>query len=373
MSRTRRLAQVWSIDLAMSILVFIAALLITYGIITNAVRDIDSQATARQADDAARILAGEGYPAHWTGTTVLRAGILSDGQLSPRKAVELAELSDSALRSSLRMTDQVAVYATDEGGAIVPVFGTCLVGDGAVAYVPLNATVPAAGVGPSPHGFLDDVKVALNSTPDFPVYANASWIDRLLLADVLVLEGDITATTALSDDQISTALDATTARGITVIVIGDPGLAALGIVVNATDATRLTVQSGRGERIGLSPGHNLTYAGPTTIPTIETPQGEEIAAFEAILLTQDDEVAAATWLYQDARIWYFADLAGVYSTGEDFQDLIAVAAASMIDVPTPSCDAFTPPSDATQVARHDRIIAHHDEFLTLRVVTWREP
>lgn len=373
MSGAGRVAQVWSIDLAMSILVFIAALLITYGIITNAVRDIDSQATARQADDAARILAGEGYPAHWTGATVLRAGILSDGQLSPRKAAELGELSDGTLRSSLRMTDQVAVYATDEGGGIVPVFGTCVVGDGVVAQTPLNATVPAVGIGPLPHGFLDGVEIALNNTPDFPVYANASWLDRLLSTDVIVLEGDITATTALSDDQISAALDAATARGITVVVIGDPGLAALGIAVNATDATRLAVQPGRGERLGLSPGHNITYASPTGIPTIEMPQGEAVTSYEDILLTQDDEIAAATWLYQDARIWYFADLSGTYSTGESFPDLISAAVTSMIDVPTPSCDAFAPPSEATQVARHDRIIAHHDEFLTLRVVTWRNP
>ena len=56
--RPRRAGQAWGTDLSLSVLVFTAALLITYNLAANTIQDAGAHEVDRQARDAARVLAG---------------------------------------------------------------------------------------------------------------------------------------------------------------------------------------------------------------------------------------------------------------------------------------------------------------------------
>lgn len=355
-SRGARRGQVWSSDFTMSLLIFTIASLIAFTMIVNTIDERDFEEVRMQASSAAALLAGEGYPAHWTNDTVIRAGLLADERLSLRKAAELAKLEDHDLRMVLRTTDDTYVYFTNASNDTAPVFGACGVGSAAATSTALNQTLPALAIVGASHPVSDLLPIAQRS--DDALYDN-------MTQDVIIIEDSISSN--LSDAEIKRIFDDIAERGMTFVVLGDPGIPILGIDVNSSDASLLTVAEG-GELL-LLPGEELTVSG--TIPTINVPAGEPINNYQEIAVSDAGSVAYATWTYHDARIWYLATTAGTHADGRDLRSTLVNATRDMITVPRPACGPVLLP-DAEQVAVHTRTLAHHDELLHMHVLVWRE-
>lgn len=351
-----RRGQVWSSDFTMSLLIFTIASLIAFTMIVNTIDERDYEEVRMQASSAAALLAGEGHPAHWMNGSVIRAGMLSDGRLSLRKATELAGLSEQDLRMALRTTDDIYIYFTNSSNGTVSLFGACGVGDASAASTARNETLPSVAIVGDSHPVSDLLPVAQRSDD---AIGN-------MTQDVVIVEGGISSN--LSDTEIRRVFDVVARRGLTFIVLGDPGIPILGIDVNASDADSLTVDDG-GEELLLTPGEELNVSG--TIPTINAPLGEAVGNYRQIAASDQGAIAYATWTYHDARVWYLATTAGTHDDGRDLQLTVVNATRDMITVPRPACGPVQLP-DAEQVAIHTRTMTHHDELLRMHVLVWRE-
>lgn len=351
--------QAWSIDFILSFVIFIAAVLIAFQMITNVIPRDDYAEVKRQADDAASILAGEGYPVHWASGDVIRAGLTAEKRLSLRKARELPDLALNDLRQRLRITDRFYVHAMNATNGTEAVFGKCGFGDVSVGNTADNRTLEAIAVAPGSHPFSD----LLNIT----VYENDSAYGMLGRQDVLVLEGNLTNGSGLTAENIRRKVEGASFYGMTILVIGDPGVSMLGLRVNSSAADRLDVQGLEGQPLGLEQDEQLNVSG--AIPTIETPNGKD---FTAVALTDAGKIAYGTWLYNDAKVWYIAEDDGETASDEDLQAVLANATKEMITVDWPECQDMSVPASAKQVAVHDRTLMYHDEPYRLRVLVWRE-
>lgn len=351
--------QIWSMDFALSLILFSAASVIAYTLLTNLFEDTAHEDVRRQAADASQLLSGEGYPQHWTRSDVIRAGITAEGRLSLRKARELGALDRDALRRSTRATDNIAIYALN-GSEVSGIFGTCVLGDLSDPGTPRNMTLPAIALVSGAHPVADRVTATQHS--DDAVYS------ALQSADVLILEGDVTAGSQRSNASISLGLHGMAQRGTTIIIVGDPGIPVFGVQANRTNATQVTLSS---VALGMEEGASVSFP-EQEIATIEEPAGPPVRAYEAVGLADSGKAAYATWLYGDARVWYVATAEGTLDNGTAAVEPISAAIEGMISISWPQCGGITIPPSARQIAHYDRSIIHHDQVLTVRTVVWRE-
>jgi len=366
--RSPRHGQVWSTDLMLSLFIFTIAAVVAYTIISNIVVDDEFEVVRAQAATAAELLVHDGYPQHWTAGDVLKVGITADGRLSLRKAHELGLLQYSDVRRRLRVNDDVYIYFTDAANNTVPVFGRCGVGGITVPTASNTTILPAAAiVGASHH--LSDLVAANVTLPMAGYEALASGIAE---REVVIVESSTLLPATAGDAAVRFAR--ASLRGMTFVVVGDPGAGILGIVVNSTPTTRLTVQGTAGQGVGFALDEPLTVSG--TIPTIETPGAAPavdaaVSDLSVIALSSTGKIAYASWLYNDARVWYFATLDGLNTDGTPLADIIANATISMVRPQWPSCGAVDVPANARQVAIYDRVLPYHDRLLTAHVIVWR--
>jgi hypothetical protein len=355
----RRRGQVWAADFAVSLLIFTAASVLAYTLISNALQNDEYQQVAAEAQVAANIVASEGYPAHWSNGTVIRAGLMSDGHLSLRKARELSSLDQQRLRSALRITDDAYVYVTNSSNDLVPVFSECGAGMAAMTSSPHNLTLPAAAISTGAQ--------TLNIT-GAPQYSPDEAYRNLSAFDVLVIDGNISSNTT-SAQQAALYLEEVSLRGITVIIIGDPGIPVFGVRVNSTSVSNVTIQGDAGQGLGFAPDEQINVS--STVATIETPEGDAVSAYVPIGIANSTKAAYATWVYHDARVWYFASPLGTRPDGTNVTPLLGQSARSMVTVPWPMCAQAAAPPNAKQVAIYRRTMPYHGQLLTLNVLVWR--
>lgn len=359
-----RSGQAWSVDFAVSLLLFVAAMVIAYTMLTNVLSDRKFDDVRTQARGAAELLVTPGYPDHWTNESVIRTGLVADSELSLRKARALASVDNDAMRKGLRVTDAVYVYVLNATNGTEAVFGECGVGDLSVSSVPAEKTLNALAIG--------DGKVGVSVETNATVFMNDSFFDEMERADVLVLEGNVAGVIDRSLEQSSIDLADVAMRGITAIVIGDPGFPVWGIETNSTTASTIQVTSGAGKRLGLTEGETIDIeigGSPVAIPTLITPGGSAVGNFETIA-TAMGKPAIATWTFNDARIWYVATHQGTLSGGGNLTETLINATEDVITIPWPSCSPPTFPANAEQIVHYDRIVSYHDRLLTLRIVMW---
>jgi hypothetical protein len=348
-----RKGQAISSDFVFSLIIFTAASILAFTMATNTLVNREHEEVVMQAETAGALLSTEGYPEHWTSDDVLRAGLRSGDQFSLRKAGELQGLSPSDLKQALRITDEVYVYVTDGTNDTQSVFGSCGIGNLTVNETPRNVTLPAVAIISGPHPISDMTNATQRA--DDALYSNIS------AQDVIIIEGNITSN--LSRSQVQAALEEASRRGTQIIIIGNPGIPAFGVDVNESTVSDLQIIN---DGFGFTAGETITVSG--ILPTLNVPGNPRVTKF--MPLTNGTNAAYATWLYDDARVWYFASAAGTRS-GVSVQDIIGEGARSAVTIERPLCGNITLP-EAEQIAVHTRTLAYHDELLQINVIVWRD-
>lgn len=354
--RPPRAGQIWSSDLAVSAVIFVAVCLLASSIITQIVRDDQFADVRKQASVLAELLVREGYPSHWTADDIIKVGIASEHRISSRKLQELALLDNATLRRAARIRDNFYIYITDGRNTTIPVAGSCGIGDLAVASVPNTTMVDAAAI----VGSISPVADSMAS------FAPRTTLEGNQSREVFILEGAVfnasTASTA------ATLLDMISRRGITILIIGDPGAPVLGVRVNATAADNITLVGDEGDRIGFPVSGVVAVSG--TIDTIDTPDAGTVTHYTPIAIASSGKVAYATWLFHDSRVWYFASSDGILDDGTAIVDHLSNATRAMINISSPSCSPPVFP-DAEQMILYNRAMPYRGEIVYVNVAVWR--
>jgi len=345
--------------------IFTIAIIVTYQLLENTLEETAYTEVRVQALRVSDLLLSEGFPTAWTNDTVLRAGLLSSNVLSMRKAQELATLDAAQLRRIIRATDNIAFTLENANGTIEAVTGRCAVGDLVVTETPANRTLNAIALARVPHPVASGVNTTIMLDDD----AYMSLDD----ADVIVIEGNLSVDTVLTPAQVARVLDIAAERGITFIIIGNPGSTVLGLVTNSTNATNITVVGNDGA-FNLAQGTTVDLPGssPVVLAASGTPTNAEVAQYRVLATTDEGDAAIATWVYDGARVWYIATSDGVVDGGVAFDEVLQEHVERHITISWPTCGEVTVPEPSTQIVRYDRTLAHHDQLLTLRVIAWRE-
>lgn len=356
-----RRGQIWTTDFTLSLVLFTAAVLISYTIIGNTVEETAVEQVRLQALDASQLVGDAGFPVHWTNSTVIRAGLAADGQLSMRKAQQIGTLPENDLRQALRLTDNFAVYAINSSGDIEPVFQRCSLGDLTISGSAGERALPAVAVVGSPHPLT-------NLVENITVHPLASGFDAARDADVIILEGNL-SNGSLTPAEVRLKIEELSRRGVTIVVAGDIGVQLPGVVINSSNATWLNVSDAwkgnltGGERLNVSPVGELVHA-----PIILESTSEN---YRTIAVSEFDEVVYASWTHNDAEFVYFGIVTGLREDGSNLTMHLANATTRMVVVPWPDCSAANIPAEAQQVSHYDRTLPYHDSIITLRTVVWR--
>jgi hypothetical protein len=303
-----------------------------------------------------------GYPEHWSHNDVIRAGIVSEKHASIRKMRDLGDTNTSKIRSSLRITDDFMVYVMNSSGDAIGILGNCSLGDLSVTSTSGNKTLPSLILS-NGAGSLESINISSQSL---------LVIENLSRNDVIILRGNISSYTSLTGAQVGMALDDEAKRGITFIVIGDPGYGMLGFSTAIINSTVLDVVN-TSQELGLTAGDVVNISdSPIDIPgAIISPNVTDIRIIATAGSAPGIVPVVASWIYEDSRVWYFAVDNGTIDAGL-FSDNIARMINSTTTVNWPVCSAPVISSGILQVAHSDAVIAYHDQLLTIRTVVWRE-
>lgn len=364
-----------SSDLVLSLLIFSVASIIAYTLLGNMIQDVDYQAVQLQSKELAGILTTSGYPQHWTATqntiTAQKIGIVSDDQLSMRKIRLLPVIDTSTLKSKLRIRDHFSIYFTPSNSpnTVLGIMGVCALGDATITTTSSNKTLPTMIIS-RPGNLLYD---RLNSTTK--AYTSFTQANSFFESqDIIILEGALL--NASSFDSATLSLSQQSKRGITYVVIGDIRDASvpsqsnsLGMVINNTAVSSISVVGKNGIALGLSEDETFSIAG--TLPLLQTPNDSAVSNYVVIAKDSSGKAVYASWLYNDAQVYYFATTAGTNSTGGLLSDIIANATNSMIVVSWPICTVPIVPSDAKQTVMYKRTVPYHDQLLDAHMIVWR--
>jgi hypothetical protein len=344
--------QIWSTDFAISLFIFIVASVVAFTIMTNTLQKDSYDDVRREAATAAELLASSGYPVYWTNNSLIRAGVTSDNALSLRKMQELSRTDVSALRSALRINDDFYIYFTNQSGETISIYGSCGVGTASVASTAQNGTLPAIAHVSGSHPVVDQADVAH--------YANDDFFNNLTSQDLLLVEGNLSS--SISSAQIALHFATAAQRGITIVIIGNPGIPLLGMRINETNITNATMAFSMNTLVA---GDQLEISGVQSM--LDPPADLEVSEYVPIAVS-GGKAYYATWLYRDARVWYFANSTGT-KNGESLTLILGNVTRELVHHAQPSCSTYTP--SAKQVAIYTRSAPYHDQLININVLVWR--
>ncbi|MDD9952774.1 MAG: hypothetical protein OXR66_00390 [Candidatus Woesearchaeota archaeon] len=347
-SRSRK-AQAITIDFAMSLFIFVVALVAGFSIFINTFPDTDYDRTRRNAHVAASILMSDGNPSSWTTDTVIRAGLLSDDHLSLRKYNELGELNRTALRTALRLdTEYMYIYITNSTGDIISLRNTsCGIGDLTVAGTQYTRPLRGAQL---------DTTFTLNTT-QYDSTNYSALINNINTYDILILTQTLENETLASD-----ALNDTAIRTKTVVLVGTTNTNAYG--ENATNATATDITF-----IHTDPFlGNITNGSSWNVSDVmylePLPPG-------ATVLAESDagDPVIASWLYKDTTVYYYGVTNGTQGN-ETLWEQLNYGIEQELRPSYLTCQTPTPPGSAAHINEQERVTVLHDDPVTIHLLMW---
>lgn len=355
--------QIFSMDFAASLLLFTLGIILAYSMITNNFMNEDAKIVTRQAENAAAIISGTGYPDQYINDTVIRAGLSSAGKLSLRKATEISKLSTNEVRATLRLTDNFYLYLRNSTNETVPIFESCGIGDVSVSEIANEMNLTAVSLAPASSPLSDRTAAT--------IYSDALGIKEARQADFIIIEGDLTQLTDDTQEHLRLDLERISLRGVTIVVAGYPGTDVLGMSTSLVNTTQLNVQGDMGLDLNLSAGEilNVSTAGEKEIRVIDSV--EDAVDYTVVATSDGSEAAFVSYIYSGAKIWYLATVDGEREDGSDLATELGDAIQDMIAVQRPQCGNLSVPASAEQVAVSKRVLGHRDDPLTIEVVVWR--
>ncbi|MBR9703292.1 hypothetical protein GOV10_04600, partial [Candidatus Woesearchaeota archaeon] len=130
--------QSWTLDYAAGLFIFITAILLTFGVITNLFTDNQYELLVQDAQRISEALMSEGYPHNWDATDLVRIGLLYNDRLSWRKLETLTTLTSTEFAGALPTDSNYLFVIEDRNGNILPINDKCGLGN---TNLPENTTL----------------------------------------------------------------------------------------------------------------------------------------------------------------------------------------------------------------------------------------
>jgi|GEM_PF-2380988 len=374
----RNKGQVWSLDYTAGFLLFLLALLIVIGTLFRTTLGSDGFAELASSTDAlSEKLMGPGYPSDWRPATAVSIGLLTDDQLSMRKAERLGELAEQQPAKTKNLLDTREDYAItfqERNGSHVAIGDRCALGS---ADVVVQKSVgerrePIAYYSRTGAEALLAEMQALNATT-FTDDEFAMLLENISDYQLVVLEEpDLGSVARPYDAEKASALEEYVTHGGDLLLIGDPNLSEafslnltlLGSTMNATGGIPEPDLLNLSGTVLESLGADDDALGPPL------PQGTSVGA-----TLDDGRLFAAAFPWGDGDVTFLGGLDGsVQGTGETLATHIVAAIANTTIVPYANCTNVTlPVVDAKNFVTIRRLVAFKGDILIMSVSAWVRP
>ena len=367
LSRSCR-GQAWGLDYTLGLLLFIFTVLLVLGVLlrTVLVRDAFSD-VVRSADAVSEQLMTPGYPSSWRAADVITAGLLTENELSQRKAERLAAMADADYNGAKNILNTKYGYSItllERNSSLIPIGAWCRIGAGTEQKSVANVARASAYYG---DGGLKSLVASHNGSlygaEDLPLL-----MESLRSYDLIILEEPNLATAARPyDAQKASMLQEAVLRGATLLLVGNVNLTelfALNITaINATD-----------NATGTSANDTLLNLSGATVDNVAgfalTQNGQE--RYEPLATLPDGRDYAARFTYGDGDVYYLGGLTGTLTaTGETLLNHVLASLDQAFSTQLANCSAVSIPSqDVRNLVQVRRLIAFQGRMVLMKVNIW---
>ncbi len=362
-----RRGQAWSLDYTAGLLLFLFTFMLVLSTLLRTVLIPDTFGDVMRSGDAvSEQLMSTGYPESWRPADIVTAGLLTQDELSLRKAERLADLSAQdyqKAKNSLNTKYDYAVTLAERNGTLVPMGTWCRIGNGTEQKTVVDATLPAAYYGA---GSLDDALAAANAT----LFGQAN-LSGLLASrrsfDLIVLEQpDLSSAGQPYDAQKAAFLEDFALRGGTLLLVGNVNLTELlGLNITPINGTANASGAGTDTLLNLS---GLTLSNVTGFTL--TPSGQERYEPLASLTDGSGRDFAAHFTYGDGDVYFIGGLVGSINESLTIEERVEEGLNRTLLRSVAQCAAVSPPPDVRNLVTTKRLAAYRGRILTMTVMVW---
>ena len=379
----------WTLDFAAGIFIFVAALLLTTGLLIDSFSDRSFSYVQKDATALANALFSEGYPRNWDESDVVQAGLLWDGRLSERKLEALARMTPDARARVLPSVHRYAIVVEDVNGTVQGIGSLCAIGmdefpteANASLYERRLAYYARSGGPQQLRAFAEAHAADLFFDGNF-----SSLIDEGFRYGIVLLENprlDLLVTSSLANESATDATLRESLRtlangGPIIVVTGDTGIPILGsnTTSGVTDVSAVAIYDD--PFVSLEPGATIDFSTKMTalsyLPDGYGTLGNRGGAQKPLLLlaATANQTTAARWQYQDGVVYYFQDTIGTYtnSTGsEDWKSTLERILGEMLVRAAYNCTVDPAALDAENVVPITRVAALRGATRVIKIFVW---
>lgn len=379
--------QSWTIDYAAGLVIFITAILLTFGIITNLFTDNQYELLTQDAQRISEALMSEGYPHNWDSTDLVRIGLLYNDRLSWRKLELLTELTSTEFAGALPTDANYLFVIEDRDGNILPINDKCGLGN---TNLPENTT---AGDTDWPLAYYTRTGGS-NELSGFAVAHSATEYEDgeiLELLDDAHKYGMIIIEDPNFDEVIANideegATDATLREefrqaaeyGPIILITGHFGTPILGANTTTNASESSTVQSNDdpyfeledGAELNMTPEYELIF-----MPVVGGALGNlDGSSHQKELALDGSHITVASWIYEDSQVYWFAQVNGTHDdagTVTDLEDIISDGLEIAILKSEQACTVRPEDAVTKHLVKIERVVADRGEIRKIILYMWK--
>jgi hypothetical protein len=330
------------------------------------IRDAFSD-VVRSADAVSQQLMSPGYPSSWRAADVINAGLLTENELSPRKAERLAALAKSdydGTKNILNTKYDYSITLWERSGSLIPIAAWCRIGAGTEQKSVANTTRTSAYYG---NGDLKNLVAGHNGSlygaEDLPLL-----MESLRSYDLIVLEEPNLSTAARPyDAQKASMLQEAVLRGATLLLVGN---------VNLTElfSLNITAINGTSNATGTSANDTFLNLSGAVIDNVGgfALNGSGQERYEPLATLPDGRNYAARFTYGDGDVYYIGGLTGTLTaTGETLLNHVLASLEPAFSTQLADCSAVSiPVEDVRNLVQVRRLIAFQGRMVLMKVNIW---
>lgn len=386
-NKTNKKGQSWVLDYAAGLFIFLIAIVITFGVITNLFTDNQYDLLVQDANRLSESLMSTGYPVDWDSTDLVRIGLLYNDRLSWRKLEALTALTPVELVGALPSDANYFFVIKDKNGAVLAINDKCGLGN---TNLPQNTT-------PLETDWTLAYYSRTTGSDELSGFASAHGADEYEDGEILdlldnahkygmIIIEDPHFDEVLADMVVDGVTDATFREkfrqaaeyGPIMFLTGHLGTPVLGANTTTNASETSTVQNNDDLYFDLADGAELNMTPEYEVQFMPEMGGAlgnlDGSSHQQSLALDGSHITAAKWIYEDAQVYWFGQVNGTYTDGgssEDLYDKISEGLDAAIVRSEQACTVRAEDVAAKHLVKIERVVADRGELRKILLYVWK--
>ncbi len=357
--------QTWTIDYTIGLVLFLLALAIVTDILMETFQEQEYDQLVDETIRLSENLLSPGYPQDWA-EDVIKVGLLYDGRLSWRKLYEFANMDDKKEVLPTRFNYLITLKKNE---SIQEIDGFCGIS---------NTNFPQTSTTTTTYFDLAYYSGGENELESWANSNNATLYTTLFTLFEespqygLIIFEDANFTNQLNDtftpQVLREELRELATYGPRIVLLGGLGETVFGVSTN-TSSGETTIDAHEEPFFFFNESDDINFTTTYELNFSSANEGT-IGNLGGAKRIQTISEGAATWQFEDSRVYYFSSATGDYTT-EQLKDVLEQGLGRLRIKSTVDCEINQTQIDSPDIVSVERIVANRGELLTLTLTLWR--